>query len=293
MSTGDCIRTYEKLTWNINFITSNHDGSKLAFCGGDNTLKEWDSVTGRCIRIYTGHSLPVIEVSYSPDGTRIASCSEDGTVKEWSVLTGACLGTYRGHKGNVTCLCYSTDGKKLLFGSDDCTVKELDIATGKYVKNFEGHESVIKQVSYRGDTVIAISSKKVILWDLFTGEILKKYDFPSADSVFYSGVIITKENITDYEDYIEIKEWDTETGECLRRSSDYLVKDERIINHKDWHVVDTDMGTVKKWDKDKGEYSLQIRNLPGLFIQGVNMADVNTGEEDMHILKQYGALTGE
>jgi len=291
VATGDIIRTYEKLTWNINFITSSPDGERLLFCGGDNTLKEWDIITGICVRIYKGHSLPVIYIAYSPDGTRIASSSEDGTVKEWSVLTGECLGTYGGHK--VTCLCYSTDSRALLLGSDDFTVKELDILTGKYMKNFEGHENAIEYVSYRGDTVIAISGHRVILWNLFTGEILKTHDFPSADSVSYSGVIITKEKITDYEDYIEIKEWNAETGECIGRKSDYLTKDERIISHKDWNVLEADRGTVKKWDGNKGEYTLQIRNIPGLLIQGVNMEGVNTGEEEKHMLKQYGALIGK
>ncbi len=286
--TGDCVKTYEKIIWNINFFTLSPDGSRLVFCGGDNTLKEWDSFTGRCVRIYTGHSMPVIEMCYTSDGTRIASCSEDGTIKEWNVLTGACVGTYERHK--VTCLCYSKDGKKLLSGSGDCTVKELDIETGEYVKHFECHEKGLRLVSYRGDTVIAMSGDKVILWDFFTGEILKIHDFSFADSLSYSGaVIITKKKMIDYEDYIEIKEWDPQTGECLRRNSDYLVKDERIINHNDWHVLDTDHGTVKKWDN--GKYSLEIRNIPGLFIQCVNMAGIKIGEEDMVVLNQYGAIT--
>jgi len=290
VDTGDCIRTYEKIIWNINSVTLSPDDRRLAFCGGDNTVKEWDSITGICIRIYTGHSMPVIQMSYSPDCKRIASCSEDGTIKEWSILTGACIGTYERDK--VTSLCYSKDGKKLLSCSDDCTVKELDIETGKYVKHFECHENGLRLVYYRGDTVIAMSGDKVILWDLLTGEILKIHDFSFADSLSYSGaVIITKKKMIDYEDYIEIKEWDPKTGECLRRSSDYLVKDERIINHNNWHVLDTDRGTVKKWDK--GEYSLEIRNIPGLFIQGVNMAGVKLPEEDMHVLKQYGAVINE
>lgn len=289
VATGDCIRTYEKIIWNINFLTLSPDGGRLLFCGGDNTVKEWDSATGICVRIYSGHSRPVLYASYSPDCKRIVSCSEDGTIKEWSVFTGACVGTYERDK--VTSLCYSKDGKKLLSCSDDCTVKELDIETGKYVKHFECHEKGLRLVYYRGDTVIALSGDKVILWDLFTGEILKTHDFSFADSLSYSGaVIITKKKMIDYEDYIEIKEWDPQTGECLRRSSDYLVKDERIINHNGWHVLDTDRGTVKKWDD--GKYSLEIRNIPGLFIQGTNMAGIKTGEGDMFVFHQYGAITG-
>jgi WD40 repeat protein len=80
------------------------DGSKLASCSDDLSVKIWNLNTGECastlngwvvggVQLGGGHSERVNGVCFSPDGSKLASCSDDWSVKIWNLITRECVST--------------------------------------------------------------------------------------------------------------------------------------------------------------------------------------------------------
>jgi hypothetical protein len=60
------------------------DGSRLASCGADQTIKLWKVATGELIRSFKGQSDEVNDIAFSPDGKLLASIGKnDGVIKVW------------------------------------------------------------------------------------------------------------------------------------------------------------------------------------------------------------------
>ena len=60
------------------------DGSLIASCGGDKTIRIYSTRTHSCISVLEGsHSRTIRCVAWSPSGNHIAAASFDGTVSIW------------------------------------------------------------------------------------------------------------------------------------------------------------------------------------------------------------------
>ena len=75
------------LTYGANCVAISPDRHRLAWAGGDNTVKVWEAATGKVVTL-KGHKGRVESVAYSPDGTRLASACDNGAVKVWDAVTG-------------------------------------------------------------------------------------------------------------------------------------------------------------------------------------------------------------
>ena len=92
-----------------------------------------------------------------------------------------------------------------------------------------------------------------------------------------------------------VKIWDLTSYECIGElkhndgvtSAHYSLDGELI-------VTSSFDGTAKIWDANTYECLQTIPNIPGLFIQGLDLRNLAPGsnftEEDKHILRMYGAL---
>ena len=63
------------------------DGKILATCGGDNSIKFWDTTAWKVIPPSLGQKENVASLAFSPIGRTLASASADGTMKLWNVST--------------------------------------------------------------------------------------------------------------------------------------------------------------------------------------------------------------
>jgi eukaryotic-like serine/threonine-protein kinase len=68
---------------NIYGVAVSPDGSRIATCGKDQTIRLWDSETYEEMAQLRGHSGYVWSVAFSPDGESLVSGSGDGTVRIW------------------------------------------------------------------------------------------------------------------------------------------------------------------------------------------------------------------
>jgi WD40 repeat protein len=296
--TGECIRTYRGHFGRVISVSYSNNGKKIVSGSKDKTIKEWDVETGECIKTYTGHSFDVTSVSYSNDDYKIVSGSVDKTIKEWDTETGECIRTYRGRSSNVTSASYSSDGKRIISGSRDKTIKEWDTETGECIRTYIGHYSYITSVSYSSDGKKVVSGSvdgTIKEWDTETGECVRTYKghYSYVNSISYNSdgnkIVSGSRDKT-------IKEWDTETGECIKTYTGHSREVTSVSYSSDGKKIISGSldRTIKEWDTETGGCIKTIRDIPGLFIHGVDMSDIRPDseitEEEKKILEQYGAI---
>jgi len=82
------VRTFAGHTGLPRIDSFSPDGSRLATCGFDNTIRLWDVATARELNRFAGHAGGIHAVIFSPDGKQLASTSNDGQVILWDAENG-------------------------------------------------------------------------------------------------------------------------------------------------------------------------------------------------------------
>ncbi|KAL0950728.1 hypothetical protein HGRIS_007504 [Hohenbuehelia grisea] len=136
-----------------------------------------------CIHTWTGHTQGVSVVRLFPEtGHLLLSGSMDTKIKLWDVYThGNCLRTFHGHVKAVKDVSFSNDGRKFLSCGYDRQMKLWDTETGQCLKRFSNgkipyvirfHPDEDKQHTF----LAGMSDKKIIQYDMNSGEITQEYD---------------------------------------------------------------------------------------------------------------------
>jgi len=153
------------------------DGSRLASCGEDMTVRLWSTETGKLLQTIEGHQGAVMGVDFSYDGKLVASCSEDKTVRLWDAQSGTLVRTLTGHHSAVWTVAFAPDNTLLASCSNDERVLIWNPVTGELVRALEGHHNVVVGIdfSYDSQRLASCSFDKTInLWDVRKGELLRK-----------------------------------------------------------------------------------------------------------------------
>ncbi|KAF8736019.1 hypothetical protein AX14_001024 [Amanita brunnescens Koide BX004] len=136
-----------------------------------------------CIHTWTGHTQGVSVIRTFPEtGHLFLSGSMDTKIKLWDIYThGNCLRTLYGHVKAVKDLTFSNDGRRFLSCSYDRTMKLWDTETGQCIQRF-GNGKIPYVVRFHPDEdkqnifLAGMSDKKIIQYDINSGEITQEYD---------------------------------------------------------------------------------------------------------------------
>lgn len=146
------------------------DGSGVATCGNDGTLRFWDAAT-LTPRILQGHSTPVRCLVFTPNGQALAYATDDPTVRLLDLPTGQERATFQGPQRSTSGLAISADGATLAAASErDSAVILWDVATRKSIGTLKKDRANFHAVAISpdGKTVAAASSADVTLWNVDT-----------------------------------------------------------------------------------------------------------------------------
>jgi serine/threonine protein kinase len=158
------------------FVTFSPDGSMLAACGSDGSVRIYSTTDWSPIgRIETGQR-EVNCVDFSPDGKKIASAGDNGTVKVWDVQSREMAWSSRSHDGAVYQVLFTPDGNRLVSCGNETNIRIWDPQTGDPLMTlpFEnsgswGAESI--DCTADGKYLVAGDISRRV-WDLESGESL-------------------------------------------------------------------------------------------------------------------------
>lgn len=167
----------------INALVFNPEGTQLASCSGDFTVRTFDFDVVLQSRDFDGHTDPVWTAFFNHDGTRIVTASADGTVKVWERDTGTVAYTIKDHDAPVTVARFSPDGKLLASAGADKLVRIFDAVNGKPLRVCKGHPGTITYLDFSSDSkkIVSGDAARIIkIWDADKGnELISINDNPS------------------------------------------------------------------------------------------------------------------
>ncbi|XP_028858338.1 pre-mRNA-processing factor 17-like [Denticeps clupeoides] len=135
------------------------------------------------LHVWTGHTKGVSAIRLFPgSGHLLLSCSMDCKIKLWEVYNERrCLRTFIGHSKAVRDVCFNNVGTKFLSAAYDRYIKLWDSETGQCISRFTNRK-VPYCVKFNPDEdkqnlfVAGMSDKKIVQWDVRSGEVVQEYD---------------------------------------------------------------------------------------------------------------------
>ena len=156
----------------------------------------------------------VNSIAFSPDGRTLANGVQQnpegsGFVRLWDVNTGKTLRRLE-HPSNVIKIAFSPDGRTLASWGGDGIVRLWDVSAGKTVRTLEDVWVVNTLVFSPDCRTLAIGSTALLLWDVATGETIRRPNLGGVVAFSPCGGMIASGHKI-------IQVWDVWTGEVLRR----------------------------------------------------------------------------
>src|SRR5712692_7399370 len=246
----------------VDDVVFSPDGSQIASCGEDMTVRLWSTISGALLQTLTGHEGAVMGVDISPDGKRIASCSEDKTVRLWDAFTGEARGVLEGHSSAVWTVAYALDHRMLASCSNDESVRIWEPMTGETLQVLQGHHNVVVGVDFSYDSRLLAScsfGKTICLWDVSNGVLQRRLRY--SDIVY--GVAWSPDGtlLASCSSDGAICLWDSSTGQIVQTLTGHdgavwtvdFSADGRLL------VSGSEDGSLRLWDVQQGR-ELQVIN---------------------------------
>jgi WD40 repeat protein len=135
----------------IKDVTISPDGTLVATCSEDKTVRLWYTTGRKRIRAMIGHEKPVNAIAFSASGAALASGSDDKTVRLWHVQKRFCITALVGHTGPVTGVAYSPAEAILASASEDGTVRLWNAQERQPLQIMGAHDGPASDVAFSPD----------------------------------------------------------------------------------------------------------------------------------------------
>ncbi len=162
ITTGKQIKIYDGHTRLIRDTEFNPDGTILATCSEDDTIRLWDTTTGEKLKTIKikKEILFKFKLAFSIDGETLAVASRNEEIYLWNVNTGRRKKTLTGVINNACHLFFSPDGQHLASISFENDFYIGNVSTGKQNEVFSEQIKNVSNVAFSPDgTTLAITFK--------------------------------------------------------------------------------------------------------------------------------------
>lgn len=156
-------------------VAFSHDGSRIATCGYDKSIRVWDPSTGRPVSVLLEHTEAVYAVAFSADDQWIASAGGDRAVKLWDVKTAARLYTLGEAEDSVLTVSFHPTKPVLAAAGADKTIRvwRLTAQGGTQIWSTRTGDAPVLRIAYSPDgrwLASAAADRTVKVWDATTGQ---------------------------------------------------------------------------------------------------------------------------
>lgn len=144
LSTRSLVKKWKGHVGPVVDMAYNADGSLMATCSSDNSVKVWDMKQYFLTHEFRGHTGVVTVVKFHPqvDKYRVFSGSVDNTVKIWDLQRRKCLHTFTSHMGAITAIEISTCGTYMITSSRDKVINIHHLLEKSLIRTIPLYESI-------------------------------------------------------------------------------------------------------------------------------------------------------
>jgi WD40 repeat protein len=287
LSEGTCLKTLEGSEGSIHKVALSRNGKFLYSGHDDGTIKEWNLLDGNCQRTITKYQSVLRSIALSADGNLLYSGHDDGTINEWNLLDGKYRRALVSHEKSVDEISISEDGEFLYSGSGDKKINKWQLLDGSYHTIYNRGSSFFRTIylsEIENGNVFYFSDygEKDFNNSIIHGNIVAFRITDRTRQCTFSGHegLVSAITVSSNKKFLysgsadrTIKEWNLNTGECLRT----------FEGHQKWvHAIalsDSGQllysasrdGTIKEWDLSTGNC---LRTIDTRLCAGANITNV-------------------
>lgn len=150
-----CIHTWTGHQGGVSVVRTFPGTGHLLLSGGmDTKIKLWDIYReGNLLRSFMGHTKAVKDVTFTNDGRKFLSCGYDRQIKLWDTETGQCLKAFSNGKTPYVLRFHPDDDKQHIFlaGMSDKKIIQYDINTGEITQEYDQHLGPVNTITFVDD----------------------------------------------------------------------------------------------------------------------------------------------
>ncbi|MBN1955416.1 MAG: protein kinase [Anaerolineae bacterium] len=259
---GDPLQGHDEMEM-VNDTVFSPDGTLLATCSDDTTIKLWDTATGELVATLGGDGAYIQTLAFSPDGRLLASVGGDPGVRLWDMATLQQTAVLTGHLAQTWIVAFSPDGETLAAagGEDVRTILWDMTAEPPQRRAFLEREAPLLGLAFSPDgqflAVVDRVSTEICLLDPLTGAEIGT--IPTDHEGAVGGIAFVAERVLATRGINgEVKFWDIDSGAQVgpqfvgpQAAKPDLVAspDGRLL------ITSNEDGTISVWDL-AGEFGL-------------------------------------